>query len=166
MACNDSDAFVMMGSVHHQGTKEIKQDLGKAVALWEKAVELGSDLAHYYLGVAYMNGHGVEEDDKKALYHYRLAAISGNLFARYNLGVLARKSNQGGLAIKHWVIGANAEHDGSSAAIKKCYKHGYVDKDVFAKALRAHKLVSDEINSLERVAAAKERVELGIWGRL
>ena len=152
--------------MYFQGTKEIKQDYGKAVELWKKAVELGSDLAHYNLGFAFTDGLGVKKDEKKALYHYRLAAISGNLFARYNLGILARKSNQGGLAIKHWVIGANAGHDESLAAIKNCYQRGYVDKDVFAKALRAHKLVSDETNSLERAAATKERVELGIHGRL
>ena len=141
-------------------------DLGKAVELWEKAVELGSDLAHYYLGVAYMNGYGVEKDDKTALYHYRLAAISGNLTARFNLGLSANKSNKVGLAIKHWAIGAEGGHDDSLSAIKKCYEQGHVDKEVFAKALRAHKLVSDEMNSEERVAAAKERAKLGILGRL
>ena len=41
-----------------------------------------------------------------------------------------------------------------------------MDKEVFAKALSAHKLVSDEMNSDERVAAAKERAKLGILGRL
>jgi len=64
MACSDSNAFVMMGLVYLQGTKEIKQDFGKAVALWEKAVELGSELAHFYLGCAYDNGQGVKEDLK------------------------------------------------------------------------------------------------------
>ena len=48
------------------------------------------------------------------------------------------------------MIGAEAGHDESLAAIKKCYEQGHVDKEVFAKALRAHKLVSDEMNSEER----------------
>ena len=171
MACHDSDAFVMMGGVYYIGTEEIKQDARKAVALWEKAVELGSELAHYYLGVAYANGEGVERDGEKAMYHWRLAAISGIPMARYNLGQASiqskpRHPRQVRLAVKHFLIGAEAGHDESLAAIRKCYEDCLVDKEVFEKALRAHKSVSDEMSSKDRVAAHKERAELRILGGL
>eukprot|EP00956_Cyclotella_meneghiniana_P022158 scaffold41405_cov23-Cyclotella_meneghiniana.AAC.1 len=171
MACHDSDAFVMMGGVYYSGTEEIKQDARKAVALWEKAVELGSESAHYFLGFACADGEGVERDGKKAMYHWRLAAISGIPMARYTLGQAAiqskpRHPRQVRLAVKHFVMGAEAGHDESLAAIRKCYEEGLVDKEVFEKALRAHKSVSDEMSSKDRVAAHKERAELRILGGL
>ena len=101
MDCGDCDAFVMMGSVYHQGTKEVKQDFEKATELWHKAVDLGSDLAHYYLGCAYANGQGVEKDEDKSLYHYRRAAISGVLVARFTLGHMANNSSNAMVAVKH-----------------------------------------------------------------
>lgn len=166
MDCGDSDAFVMMGSVYYQGTKEVKRDFEKATELWHKAVDLESDLAHYYLGVAYANGQGVEKDEDKSLYHYRRAAISGVLVARYIMGHLANKSEKTMVAVKHFVIAAEAGHDDSLSCLKKCYEQGAVKKDVFEKAVRAHKVACDEQKSDDRVAAAEERKRMGLLGRV
>ena len=170
MDCNESDAYVMLAMHHYQGTKDVKRDYGKAVELWKKAAELGpsdeGDLAHYYLGVMYANGHGVEKDEKKSMYHYRISSIGGNVNSRFNLGLIANESENAELAIKHLVIGAKAGHDESLAAIKKCYDQGFVQKDVFAEVLRVHKAANDEMKSVERDKAAKERASLGLTGRL
>ena len=60
MTCSDSNAFVMMGVVYLQGTKEIKQDFGKAVALWENAAELGSEFTHVRSMTVYSFAHECE----------------------------------------------------------------------------------------------------------
>ena len=39
--------------------------------------------------------------------------------------------------------------------LKDCYKHGYIDKDDFAAALRAHHAAINETKSPHREAAAK-----------
>ena len=46
MDCNESDAYVMLVSVYHQGTKEIKRDYGKAVGLLKKATEFVVVIIH------------------------------------------------------------------------------------------------------------------------
>ena len=155
-----------MGSVYSQGTQVVKQDWEKATELWHMAVDLGSDLAHYYLGCAYANGQGVEKDVNKSLYHYRAAAISGILVARYTMGHLANKSKNTMVAVKHFVIATEAGHDDSLSCLKKCYEQGAVKKDVFEKAVRAHKAACDEQKSDDRVAAAEERKRMGLLGRL
>ncbi len=42
--------------------------------------------AQYNLGICYVNGEGVTEDDKQAVYWYRKAAKNGNGDAMVNLG--------------------------------------------------------------------------------
>ena len=50
--------------------------------------EQGDALAQYNLGVMYLNGEGVPQDDVEAVRWYRLAAEQGNAKAMSNLGVM------------------------------------------------------------------------------
>ena len=45
---------------------------------------LGDVEAHYFLSIMYMDGEGVEQDMKQAVFLSEEAAIGGNLDARYN----------------------------------------------------------------------------------
>ena len=65
--------------------------------------------------------------------------------------------------MKHWAISAEAGHDGSLAMIKEGYVAGCVTKDMFAKALRAHKSAKDETNTPHREEAAK--IGFGSWAK-
>ena len=62
------------------------QDRAKTNELYLKAGELGCAVAYYNLGSAYCAGRGVGIDMKKTRHYYELAAMNGNVMARYNLG--------------------------------------------------------------------------------
>ncbi len=54
----------------------------------KRAAEQGDALAQFNLGVMYVKGEGVPEDDAKAVYWYRKAAEHGDALAQFNLGVM------------------------------------------------------------------------------
>eukprot|EP00985_Skeletonema_marinoi_P013076 scaffold6442_cov73-Skeletonema_marinoi.AAC.18 len=109
VAANDPIALMQMGmEYHHKGENEA------AVDHLTKAAELGFGL-------------GVEEDEKKALYHYEEAAIGA----------------------------ANLGHDHSIKVLKMFYSGGRISKDQFASTLRAYQAAVDATKSPQREAAAK-----------
>jgi len=152
MEVNDSNAYHMMGVHQLMGSMGLKKDERKALEYIEKAAELGLNTAHHTLGSMYSEGMGVEKDAAKALHYYRLAAIGGNIHSRHALGVRAYfgEPQQVELAMKHWLLAAEAGHDESLKNIKFGYQNGCVTKDVFAKTLRAHQSATDEIKSDQR----------------
>mmetsp|Transcript_11317 Transcript_11317/g.20799 ORF Transcript_11317/g.20799 Transcript_11317/m.20799 type:complete len:357 (-) Transcript_11317:71-1141(-) len=161
---NDGEAFYMIGACYLTGESPMKQDDKKAIELLSRAAELGSEAAHHTLGVVYAQGRGVGKNEKKAMYHLRIAAIGGVLESRYILGLEANRpdwfslgTKQQGieLAMKHLIIAAEAGHDDSLKSVKSAYAQGYVMKYVFAKVLRAHQAVQDYTKSDARDKAAK-----------
>ena len=156
MENGDSEAYFMFGAHTSQGSMGLTKDVGKSLELWKKAAELGDLTAHISLGQVFSGHHdiilGVEKDEKRAMHHYRLAAIRGVLDARYTLGSMAYNSENQNmkLAMKHWIMAANAGHDTSLEMVQRGYKHGYCSKDEFAKTLRAHKAATDEMMSDQR----------------
>ena len=68
------------------GIRGFPQDYTKALELWHQSAELGNAESYYNIGIAYDNGRGVVRDEKKARHYYELAAMRGNILARYNLG--------------------------------------------------------------------------------
>ena len=130
--------------------------------LWRRAGELGHAAAYFNLGTAYYNGEGVEKDTEKAKYYYELAAIGGDVTARFNLGAFEEEEEEEGnmsRAVKHWMISAGAGDNDSLKNIQECFVNGHVTKDDFEKALRAHKKAKDEMKSDQRDAAAAARVQ-------
>ena len=57
-------------------------------------------------------------------------------------------------AVKHWMIAAGSGFDDALERIREGYLEGYVTKNDFAKALRAHKEAQDEVRTDQRDAAA------------
>jgi TPR repeat protein len=51
--------------------------LDRAWQHFEKAAELGSNRAHFYMGHMYQNGLGRNKDDAKAMEHYKIIAARG-----------------------------------------------------------------------------------------
>ena len=161
----DSDAFYMIGGYYFEGKPPLKQNRKKGIEMMNQAAELGLEMAHHSLGIAYAVGVGVEKNEKKALYHLRLAAISGILESRHVLGLATRRGDPN-LAYKHFLIAAEAGHDESLKEVKTGYAKGHVEKDAFEKALCGHKAAKNEVTSEPREKAAEwyRRQNLG-WFR-
>jgi ribosomal protein L9 len=58
-------------------------------------------------------------------------------------------------AVKHMIIAANLGSDDSIKALKQGYIHGFISKDDFAAALRAHQAAIDATKSPQREEAAR-----------
>ena len=130
---NDPIAMVQIGQTHG-----IEGEYGKSFEYWTKAAELGNMEAHYCLSRLYAFGEGVEKDEKKRVYHMEEAAIGGHVEARFYLGIFEGNDERYDRSTKHWIIAANMGHIKSLECLKKNYANGYVAKEDFALALRAH----------------------------
>eukprot|EP00984_Skeletonema_dohrnii_P029956 scaffold20969_cov77-Skeletonema_dohrnii-CCMP3373.AAC.5 len=124
-----------------------------------KAAELGDAGAHFHLSCLYHEGHGVEKDAKKKVYHLEQAAIGGHAKARWSLGAVEKNNGRTDRAIKHWIIAAALGHDRSLDALKVCFRGGLVSKEDFAAALRAHQAAVEATKSPQREAAEEARKE-------
>jgi hypothetical protein len=135
-------------------------DYKSAFEYWAKAAELGDPGAHYQLARLYHEGKGVEKDEKKELYHFEEAAIGGHPDARYNLAYFEARNGRLDRATKHYIIAANQGHDDSLQLLKKNYAIGFVTKEDFAAALRAHQAAVDATKSPQREEAEAVRQKL------
>jgi len=141
-------------ALRREGSEQYhKGDHQSAFQYFTKAAELGDVQAHYHLSLLYDDGHGVEKDKGKEIYHLEEAAIGGHPDARFNLGCEEEESGNIEKAVKHWIISANLGDDGSIKELMEKFKEGYVSKDDLAAALRAHHAAVDATKSSQREAA-------------
>eukprot|EP00985_Skeletonema_marinoi_P014908 scaffold7616_cov136-Skeletonema_marinoi.AAC.3 len=152
---NDPVAMRLMGFQHQE-----KEDYAGAFEYWTKAAALGNADAHFNLSLMYHEGKGVEKDKKKMWHHLEEAAIAGHTFARHNLGFLENRDGRMDRAVKHWIIAAKLGFDASLETLKDAFGKGYVSKEDFATALRAHQAAVDATKSPQREAAELAREEL------
>eukprot|EP00984_Skeletonema_dohrnii_P020250 scaffold9816_cov99-Skeletonema_dohrnii-CCMP3373.AAC.4 len=145
---NDPVAMTQWG-----GEQAQKGDHQSAFQYFTKAAELGDAAVHYNLSVLYDDGHGVEKDKGKEIYHLEEAAIGGHPYARFNLGVEEEKSGSIERAVKHLIIAANLGDDKSIKLLMRMFKEGKVSKVDLAAALRAHQAAVDATKSPHREAA-------------
>ena len=149
-------AIYNIGNNHYNGVYGLSQDYTKALELWLKAAKLGYAPANFRIGTAYKFGEeGVEMDEKKAVHYFELAAMSGSVWARYNLGVDEHRRGNVDRALKHHMIAVVGGHTNSLEEIKRFYLNGYATKEDYTKGLRAYQLYLDEIKSEQRDSAAK-----------
>jgi len=153
MKLNDAEAFFRQGYAYFSGA--FPKDMKKALGLFHRAAELGSLDGHFLIATMCYDGHGVEKDMKKALYHYELAAMGGHEAARHNLGAMEGQKGNVERAYKHYMIAARSGYDDSLKNVGLGYKHGHVTKDEYASALRAYQASVNEMKSEERTKAAK-----------
>ena len=151
---DNSDAFYVQAGYYASGSNDMPQNHQKANELWRKAGELGCVDAYYKLGNSYYHGRGVEMDKKKAKYYYELAAIKGNVYARYQLGCVEGQAGNYYRANKHFIIAAKAGEEESLDMIKVGFRSGYVMKDEYENTLRAYQKSQDEMKSEARDKAA------------
>jgi len=128
--------------------------------LYLKAGELGCPGAYFNLGQAYNEGRrGLEVDNKKTKYYWELAAMSGYVPARHNLGCLDGQAGNERRAMKHYIIAAKAGDEKSLNAVKIGFMNmkGLVTKDEYASTLRAYHERQKEMKNNERDIAALVR---------
>ena len=130
------------------------QDYNKALELWQQAGEIGNALSYYNIGGAYINGNGVERDEKKAVHYFELAAMGGDVIARHNLGALEFNAGNMGRALKHFMIAVGFGCTGSLEIIKTMLMHGDATKEDYSRALRVYQASLNEIKSPQRDEAA------------
>ena len=63
-------------------------DYATALREWQPLAKQGEAIAQYNLGVMYVNGHGVTQDDAEAVKWYRKAAQQGYALSQHNLGFM------------------------------------------------------------------------------
>ena len=152
MEFGDAEAINNLACQYDDGTYGL---LHKALELWHRARELGNTAAYCSIGTAYIHGHGVEWDEKKAMHYWELAAMGGDQNARYNLGSAEGRAGNHGRAIKHFMIAVRSGDNVTlKQKIKQLYSKGYAAKDDYAKALKAYQAYLSEIKSDDRDKAA------------
>jgi len=154
----DAEAFFSLGCFYYHGQRGLSQDRNKGLELWNQAAELGSISAHYNISTAYFSGDGVEQDEKKANYHYKMAAIGGHEEARHNLGCMEERNGNRRRAMKHFMIAASAGDELSLTAVGKGFRYGCVTKDEYTSTLRAYQSSCDDMKSEQRAKATYKRV--------
>jgi len=141
-------------AMNQEGVRQYhNRDYSSAFKYCSKAAELGDAAAHYQLSNLYDDGHGVEKDRGKEMYHLEEAAIGGHPSARYNLGIEEWNNGHTERAVKHFIIAAAHGHDGSTKALIDDFRRGFVGKEDLAAALRAHQAAIDATKSPQREAA-------------
>ena len=158
---NDTYAMVMLSEHYSKGQYGLLVDQSKAFELLQRACELGtasvqvsSDLPHYHLGIKYQTGDLTEIDKKKAVHHYQIAAMMGNIHARHNLGCSERENRNYHRAMKHFMIAAECGCENSLDVVKQGFRDGIVTKEQFEKTLRDYQASCDETKSEQRDRAA------------
>jgi len=154
---DDPIAIYNLGCDYVHGTNGYPQNHTKALKLFRRAAELEHASSYNSIAYAYDNGRGVEIDKKKAKYYYELAAIKGDVWARYNLGNNERRAGNMNRSIKHYMIAVKCGYDGSLDRIKQFYTEGYATKEDYTKALKVHQEYLGEIKSDQRDKAAAAR---------
>eukprot|EP00956_Cyclotella_meneghiniana_P004560 scaffold5629_cov48-Cyclotella_meneghiniana.AAC.1 len=147
---NDLVAMNSLGSYYMDGKGGYPVDPTKAVELYRRASELGGVHAHRNLARAYLVGRGIEMDKKKAIHHYQISSMMGDVLSRYCLGALEGQSGNIGPALRHWMIAAKCGHDDALEKVKQGYSMGLLTKDDFESTLRCHKAYQDEAKSEKR----------------
>ena len=151
---DDAEAIYNLGCYYDNGGNVLPQDSAKALELWHRSGELGNAFAYYNIGCAYDHGEGVERDIEKARHYYELAAIGGNVSARYNLGIVEEDAGNMSIALKHYMIAAGYGDNDSLKEIQELFKNGHATRDDYAKALQAYQKYIDRIKSPQRDEAA------------
>ena len=104
------------------------QDFAKANEFYLRAGELGCTDAYCNLGNSYYHGRDVDVDKKKAKHYWELAAMNGDVKARYILRCMEGKAGNIDRAYKHFILSARAGCKEFLDAVKKGFMTGYVTK--------------------------------------
>ena len=156
----DAKAIYGLGGCYRDGMYGLPQDYTKALEYWHLAAELGYAAAYRSIGVIYDKGRDVDIDKKKAMHYYELAAMKGDVCARYNLGIREEFDNYNmDRALKHYMIAVKGGNAESLDIIQNMYSNGLITKDDYTTALRSYQEYLGEVKSVQRDKAAAANEE-------
>jgi hypothetical protein len=135
-------------------------DYATALNILEPLAQNGNPVAQLNLGVMYRRGHGVERDDAKGVWLYKLSAAQGNAGAQFNLGAVLY--NEGNLsemrsaAVESFTLAAKQGHEPSRHVLDMMFKTGLdaAKREDFDTALR-------EWGPLAENGSAQAQINLG-----
>ena len=151
----DAEAIEFLGSKYYHGSRGLAKNLPRAIELWTEAAELGSEEAHYNLGVAYYTGNGAEEDKARGIRLWQQAAVKGHVESRHNLGIDEFNNENYDLAVQHLMISAKMGDEVSLNEIKEMFMEGQATKAQYAAALRGYGDAVEEMKSPQREEATR-----------
>lgn len=136
----------------------------EAYKLWKPLAEQGDPDAQYNLGLLYMNGQGVEKNERTALWWFTRAAQQGLADAQYNAGVMyylgkgVYPSHK--TAVEWWQLAVEKGHANAENNLAIMYAFGYGVKKDPVKAVElwtsaAEQGHPDAIDSLINVYSGK-----------
>jgi len=155
MEKGNANAFYALAGNYDEGINGVPQDWAKANELWLKAGDLGCAEAYSKLGHSFYNGRGEEVDKEKAIHYFELAAMNGNVSARYNLGCVEFNAGNNNRAYKHMMIAAKSGHTKALDEIKEGFTTGFFTKEEYKSTLRAYNESLIEMKSESRDKAAE-----------
>lgn len=147
---NDAEAMNVLGCQYRFGVGAFDVDHVKAVEMYRRASELGCAEGHANLGNSYYQGKGIEQNMKKAIHHYQIAAMLGDEVSRHNLGRIELEDRNMDRGMRHFMIAAKCGFDDSLNMVRKGYTKGLVTKDDFEMTLRAYQASCEETKSEQR----------------
>lgn len=151
-------AVMDMGALYMYGGKGVKQDTAAARKWYNKAVEMGSKEAHWFLGTLdYESSHHVES----ALKHWRIAAEAGVADAQYRLGRILSQKQETLSEGMQWLekaarIGQKGGVPQACTALANLYMTGANGASVdMAKAVHLYKIASGGGDPLAQLVYAE-----------
>jgi len=154
----DARAIYNIGVFYRDGKNGYPVDHTKALEFFHRAGELGHAISYACIGYEYDEfNRGVGVDKKKATHYYELAAMGGEVVARYNLGTDEGRAGNWDRALKHHMNAIRGGYSDSLNKIKKLYADGHATKEDYTKALQSYQSYLGEIKSKQRDEAAAAR---------
>jgi len=83
-----------------------------------------------------------------------ITTSSGNVKARYSLGINEEVAGNFDRALKHHMIAVAYGYNDSLKQVKRLYTHGHATKEDYTKALQSYQTYLGEIKSRQRDEAA------------
>jgi TPR repeat protein len=125
-----------------------KGDFAKAAEIYQQAAQEGDVKAEYNLGLMYLNGDGVKQDNAEALKWFTASANGGFAEAQYRLGVIYFRDDIVPIdyaeAIKWYRAAASQGHVKSELDMGVIYYSGAVVDQDYAEAIKWYKLAASQ----------------------
>ncbi|KAF9110929.1 hypothetical protein BGX27_005688 [Mortierella sp. AM989] len=116
-----------------------QQDCSEALKRYQKAADLGDEVAQCILGFMYQKGYGVARDYSKAFEYYQLSAGQGFAEALADLGDMYREGHgvtqDYSMAFRYYQQSAGQEYISALVVMGYMYRKGYGVAQDYSKAM-------------------------------
>lgn len=150
----DATASYQLGLLYMNGFHGLPRDYDKVFELCLRAGKMGCADAYQTVG----NIYTLKSDEKKGQYYLELAAIAGQVLARYQLSQMEVRRGNSDVALKHLLIAVeSAGYADALNDIKTFFRDGRATKEDYKKALQDYQAYLAQIRTTQRDEAAAFR---------